>query len=152
MYYLVYTTVNKKNGKFYIGSHRTLNINDGYLGSGKLIKKAIQKYSRQNFVRIDLHTCRSYEEMIAEEKRLTKQFTVNNKQCYNLLIGGGHSFKYINDNNLNNKSKQCYITAIKIKKDPNYAKWFSERVKEGISKRGVGGRNTRQSAKLLTKV
>ena len=51
MEYLIYITTNLVNGKKYIGSHLTSNINDTYLGSGVLLKKAIKKYGKSNFQR-----------------------------------------------------------------------------------------------------
>ena len=47
-YYYVYLTTNLINGKKYIGQHYG-ELDDYYLGSGSILKKAILKYGRKNF-------------------------------------------------------------------------------------------------------
>lgn len=54
--YIIYKTTNLINGKIYVGQHST-SANDGYLGSGKLIKRAIEKYGKENFIRETLEIC-----------------------------------------------------------------------------------------------
>ena len=46
---VVYRTKNLINGKMYVGSDK--NNDPNYLGSGKLLNKAIEKYGRENFVK-----------------------------------------------------------------------------------------------------
>ena len=62
-HYVIYQVTNLLNGKIYIGKHETFDINDDYMGSGKLIKRAIKKYGVENFKKEILFDFETEEEM-----------------------------------------------------------------------------------------
>lgn len=97
MLYLIYKITNRVNGKYYIGCHITSNRDDGYMGSGKLISKAITKYGLENFSKEILEECFSEEEMFQRESELV---IVDRKTTYNLLPGGKGGWRYINESDL----------------------------------------------------
>jgi predicted HicB family RNase H-like nuclease len=72
------------NGKFYIGVHGTSKIEDGYLGSGLFILRAIKKYGRENFKREVLFSFTDPNEAFRKESELV----VVGHQSYNLSPGG----------------------------------------------------------------
>ena len=41
-YYYIYQITNLVNNKIYVGVHKTKDLNDGYMGSGKVIISAIK--------------------------------------------------------------------------------------------------------------
>lgn len=88
MFYILYKTTNKINGKYYIGIHRTYNIDDGYMGSGKLLRSAIKKYGIENFEREVIKYCNSLEELIDEERFIVNEQFVLDKSTYNMELGG----------------------------------------------------------------
>ena len=107
MFYTIYKTTNIINGKFYIGKHQTKNLHDGYLGSGKLLKRAIKKYGIDNFHKEILHVCESEKQMNDLEKILV---VPDDEINYNLCSGGHGGFGYIN----RAKTKEDYVEAGKL--------------------------------------
>lgn len=87
-YHYVYRTVNKINGKFYIGKHSTNTLDDGYLGSGKVLKQAIEKYGVENFEKKILCFCDSSDEALKVEEFLVTDYLLSREDCYNLKKGG----------------------------------------------------------------
>jgi len=105
---IVYKTTNLINGKIYVGSDK--NNNPKYLGSGKLLKQAIQKYGRDNFKKEILCECESRKDLIVREGFWIKSLRSNQKGIgYNISSNyfGGDTFS-------NNPNKE--ITRLKMSK------------------------------------
>jgi group I intron endonuclease len=82
---IIYKTTNIINGKFYIGKDK--HNNPEYLGSGILLKKAIEKYGIENFEKIILEYCANNEELSEREKYWIKE-TCAQELGYNIADGG----------------------------------------------------------------
>lgn len=87
-YNFVYKTVNKENGKYYIGKHSTDDMDDGYIGSGSALKAAIKKYGSENFDLTVLKSFETNEEAYAYEESVVTKEVVSDKMSYNQRIGG----------------------------------------------------------------
>ena len=83
----IYLITNNLNGKIYVGKHSTDNLNDGYMGSGKLIRLAYNKYGIENFTKKILHFAETEEELNDLEMFYIKDLDAKNNG-YNLTDGG----------------------------------------------------------------
>jgi group I intron endonuclease len=93
-YKFVYISICKINGKCYIGSHCTNNINDKYFGSGQAIKNAIKKYKNENFLRIILKYYNTVEEARLSEGKYIRLFDTLQPNGYNVHKEGGTVYGY----------------------------------------------------------
>ena len=87
-YYGIYKITNLLNGKMYIGQHTTSNIDDGYMGSGKIIRLAVNKYGADNFRKEWLMFCEDADELDYMERVYVDQTWVDRSDTYNLRLGG----------------------------------------------------------------
>lgn len=85
---IVYQITNKINNKIYIGSHQTDKLDDGYMGSGSYLKRAMNKHGIENFERIILENFDTSEEMFKKEKELVTKSFIKRKDTYNITEGG----------------------------------------------------------------
>ena len=98
MIHYLYQITNLVNNKIYVGVHITNNLNDGYMGSGKVIKRAIEKYGIDNFRKDILEYFENAESMYAREKEIVTNDFLLREDVYNLRRGGNGGFDYINAN------------------------------------------------------
>ena len=94
MFYTIYKVTNLLSNKYYVGKHMTKDLDDGYMGSGKLIRRAIKKHGRENFKKEILYIFDNEEAMNAKEAELV----IVSEETYNLCDGGHGGFGYINQN------------------------------------------------------
>lgn len=96
-----YKIVNNINGKFYYGIHSILKedprsndlVNDGYWGSGTAIHEAEIKYGLKNFTKTIEAIFSTRAEVRLKEAEVVTQELVDDRMCYNMILGGCESPK-----------------------------------------------------------
>jgi group I intron endonuclease len=86
---IIYKTTNLVNGMIYVGQHYT-DKDDGYLGSGKLLKLAVKEYKRENFIRGTLEVVEDIPTILNEKEIywISKLDATNPSVGYNICQGG----------------------------------------------------------------
>lgn len=97
-YYYVYKIVNMVNGKEYIGFHSTNDLDDGYMGSGKLLKLAVEKYGIDSFKKEIIQMFDNKEDAEQLERQLVNEDYVNREDTYNISLGGNVCILFGEDN------------------------------------------------------
>jgi hypothetical protein len=137
MFYTIYKTTNTLTGKIYIGKHQTRDLKDGYMGSGKHLNRAINKYGIENFRKEILFQFDNELDMnIKEAELVTEEFCLR-EDTYNLCVGGQGGFSYINRNKLTNTKES-------LKKRHQNKTWL-----ESVSKNRMS--NSVRTKRLLEK-
>jgi hypothetical protein len=99
----VYAVTNLINGKKYIGDHSTNNLDDGYLGSGQLLKMKITQYGKENFKKEILEFFPKKKDAFeAQEKYINEHHSLI-PNGYNISPKGGYG---VPDSYLNEKTKE----------------------------------------------
>ncbi|EQA7786724.1 GIY-YIG nuclease family protein [Acinetobacter baumannii] len=135
MFYYTYKITNTVNGHFYIGAHKTSRLDDGYMGSGTVLKKAIKKYGIENFTKEILKFHPDQKSMYEHEKEIVDANLVLNKKSYNIKLGGQGGFDYVNATNTKEYIRERNLKASAIfqekMKDPEFYDFWYKRMCEG---------------------
>ena len=88
MYGYIYITTNLINDKVYIGQHKGSELDTKYIGSGKILKQAINKYGRENFKTEILFFCEDNNNLNEKEIETISQYKDKGFNLYNITTGG----------------------------------------------------------------
>ena len=87
-YHYIYKTTNLKNGKYYLGMHNTDNLEDGYMGSGKRLKRSLNKYGKENFKIEILEFLPDRKTLVEREKEIINEEILKDSLSLNIKVGG----------------------------------------------------------------
>lgn len=88
MHIYVYRITNLINQKEYVGVHTTLNLDDGYMGSGIAIMRAVKKHGVDNFQKEIIQFFESESDAYDYELQIVNEEYVAREDTYNMTLGG----------------------------------------------------------------
>jgi hypothetical protein len=98
MIHTLYKTTNLVNNRIYIGVHCTEDVGfgtdtwlDDYIGSGKSVTKALEKYNRENFKVEVIAYFDTEDAAYKAEAFIVDDIFVKRRDTYNRCLGGGGS-------------------------------------------------------------
>lgn len=88
MHIYVYRITNLINQKEYVGVHTTSNLDDGYMGSGVAIVRAVKKHGVGNFRKEILQFFDTESDAYDYELQIVNEKYVAREDTYNMTLGG----------------------------------------------------------------
>lgn len=149
-YYIIYMLTNKENGKRYIGQHGTNNLEDGYMGTGVLIRKEIRKYGKKSFTKEILCFCKDRHDANNKEREYIERYGTY-ESGYNLAKGGEGAL------GVRQSPKNRKASSERMKKfnreHPEYVQRFAERARRAVGEKNpfFGRKLSREHIELLTR-
>lgn len=140
-YHYIYKTTCQVTGKFYVGMHSTDNLDDGYLGSGKILGYSIGKHGRENHRKEILEFCETRDDLKKREAEVVNEELLANPLCINLKYGGEGGWDHLSYRNTS----------------PEFAEWRQWRAslipRDACSKGGkIAGKQNLVNAHLAGKI
>lgn len=152
MYYTVYKITNRANDKIYGGVHKTGDLNDSYMGSGKLVASAIAKHGIENFTKEYLAIFNNADDMFKMESELVNEEFVKSSTSYNIKEGGHGGWDHIpNETRRRSAVIAGAAAAIRLRIDPEAMSRHKTNSSRTLTKLHCEGRMTKQGLGFLGK-
>lgn len=149
-YHYIYKTTCQVTGKFYVGMHSTDNLEDGYLGSGKILGYSRAKHGDENHIKEILEYLPNREALALREKEIIDDTLLADPLNINLRYGGeggGFLAEKNKTNGFHAAGGRATLRVLgkrhqeKLKNDLEYRKRFSEAISASWKRQPIG--NTR---------
>jgi len=112
--------------------HSTDNLEDGYLGSGKLLRRSLNKYGKENFKFEILEFLPDRESLAKKEKELVNENLLKDISSMNIKHGGEggfvndeHRVKFILEGSKNGRDKANQTLKLKYGNDDKWLNRFN---------------------------
>ena len=161
-FYLYYTFKNDEPLKGYIGMTKK-PIENGYKGGGKLIKRALKKYGKENFTRMDIYELEDKDECHYWEGFYIKYYkTLESRGGFNISPKGGSGysdchFKRIHFKGINKLIKEKTILLGEERRKEIEDLYFKDILKKRVNfikkyflnNKGILGENVQEWDKMV---
>ena len=134
-YYYIYKiilTQGSLKDSYYYGQHKTNNLDDGYKGSGTIVKKYYKKYP-EGYIKEIIAFYNSQEELDKAEFEIIEPY-LNDERCLNICFGGksggGHP--------QTEETKQRISNTVKGRKPNNYGHKWTDEQRQNLSNKLKG--------------
>lgn len=138
----IYKTTCNVTGKWYVGMHSTSNLDDGYMGSGKILRHSIRKYGVENHSKEILEFLPTREELVLREIEIVTKELVGDGKCMNLKEGGTGGCSSI-EHKFNFSRGGVESRKLLRETNPDWVKTFSKKASEGNIKAYESGKRER---------
>lgn len=132
MYGYIFITINKMNGKKYIGQSTYKRNHAEYIGSGKILRRSIKKHGKSSFIKLILYVCKDKHDLNYMEIHYINLYNaVYDETFYNLASGG-------QGGNLGPKVNKLISEKVTGSLNGMYRRPHSEKAKELIRNSRIG--------------
>lgn len=156
-YGFIYITTNNINGKKYIGQKKYYGNYETYIGSGIVLKNAINKYGKENFTREIIENCKTKEELDSREKFWIEYYNATESEdFYNITSGGDGGFGSGKNSpwygkHLSDETKEKLSKIKSGENNPFYGKTHSDEVKKKLSEKALNQRHSKETREKMSK-